>query len=135
MRAPAIMQAMPSSRLLMLTVISFPTGLRRMRLGQFCPGAGGPGQALALGDGAGGTLGRDAGFFLRADGASSPPGFDRRVPLRFGRREWDPLERDYLRLNPLENPLRVDLRPFPPWECLFSATDVMRASAGDAGAF
>ena len=25
----------------------------------------------------------DTGFFLRADGASSPPAFDRRVPLRF----------------------------------------------------
>ena len=27
----------------------------------------------------------DTGFFLRADGASSPPAFDRRVPLRFAR--------------------------------------------------
>ena len=33
-------------------------------------------------------------------------------------RELDPLERDYFRLNPLENTLRVDLRPFPPRECL-----------------
>ena len=51
-------------------------------------------------------------------------------------RELDPLERDYLRLNPLENPLRVDLRPFPPRGCLpFGAADVMRASMGDAGGF
>ena len=38
-------------------------------------------------------------------------------------REWrsggDSLEWNYLRLNPLENPLRVDLRPFPPQGCLF----------------
>ena len=55
------------------------------------------------------------------------------------RREWkrggDLLERDCLRLNPLENPLRVDLRPFPPQGCLLCAADVVRASAGDAGAF
>ena len=43
MKAPAIMQAMPSSCLLMLTVISFPPGLRRMRLGQFCPRGSRPG--------------------------------------------------------------------------------------------
>ena len=43
MRAPAIMQAMPSSRLLMLMVISFPLGLRRMRLRQFCPRGSRPG--------------------------------------------------------------------------------------------
>ena len=49
MRAPAIMQAMPSSRLLMLTVISFPPGLRLMRLMrlmlliQFCPSGSWPG--------------------------------------------------------------------------------------------
>ena len=34
MKAPAFMQAMPSRCLLMLTVISFPPGLR---LRQFCP--------------------------------------------------------------------------------------------------
>ena len=50
-------------------------------------------------------------------------------------RELDPLERDYFRLNPLENPLRVDLRPFPPRGCLFGAAGVMRVSAGDAGGF
>ena len=50
-------------------------------------------------------------------------------------RELDPLERDYLRLNPLKNPLRVDLRLFPPWVCLFGAAGVMRASMGDAGGF
>ena len=43
MKAPAIMQAMPSSCLLMLTVISFPPGLRRMRLRQFCPRGSRPG--------------------------------------------------------------------------------------------
>ena len=51
------------------------------------------------------------------------------------RREWDLLERDYLRLNPLENPLRVDLRPFPPMGVSFGAAGVMRVSAGDAGGF
>ena len=51
------------------------------------------------------------------------------------RRELDPLERDYLRLNPLENHLRVDLRLFPPRGCLFGAAGVMRASMGDAGGF
>ena len=49
------------------------------------------------------ALGGMLGFFLRADGASSPPAFDRRVPLRFA--GWvRSLEWDYLRLNPLENP-------------------------------
>ena len=48
-------------------------------------------------------------FHLRA----STGGF--RCPLPEG---LAPLERDYLRLNPLANPLRVDLRPFPPWGCL-----------------
>ena len=48
-------------------------------------------------------LGRDTGFFLRADGAPSPPGFDRRVPPRFA--GWvRSLEWDYLSLNRLENP-------------------------------
>ena len=65
-------------------------------------------------------------FHLRA----STGGF--RCPLPEG---LAPLERDYLRLNPLENPLRVDLRPFPPWGCLFGAAGVMRASMGDAGGF
>ena len=78
MKAPAFMQAMPSRCLLMLTVISFPPGLR---LRQFCP------SGSRLGFGAGGwnwrDTGGDTGFFLRANGASSPPGFDRRVPLRF----------------------------------------------------
>ena len=48
---------------------------------------------------------------------------------------WDSLGPDYLRLNPLEKRLRVDLRPFPPRGCLLCAADVMRASAGDAGGF
>ena len=43
MGAPAAMQAMPSIRLLMLTVISFPPGLRLMRLRQFCPRGSWPG--------------------------------------------------------------------------------------------
>ena len=46
MKAPAIMQAMPSSCLLMLTVISFPPGLRLMRrmlLIQFCSSGSRPG--------------------------------------------------------------------------------------------
>ena len=82
MKAPAIMQAMPSRCLLMLTVISFPPGLRRMRLRQFCLRGSRPGF------GAGGWNWRDTGegywvFSSGLNGASSPPGFDRRVPLRF----------------------------------------------------
>ena len=55
-------------------------------------------------------------------------------------REWrsggDSLEWNYLRLNPLENLLRVDLRPFPPQGCLLlGAADVVRASTGGAGGF
>ena len=50
MKAPAFMQAMPSSCLLMLTVISFPPGLR---LRQFCP------RGFRLGFGAGGWNWRD----------------------------------------------------------------------------
>ena len=65
MKAPAIMQAMPSRCLLMLTVISFPPGLRRMRLRQFCPS----GSRLGFGAGGWNWRDRDTGFFLRADGA------------------------------------------------------------------
>ena len=57
MKAPAIMQAMPSSRLLMLTVISFPPGLRLMRLRQFCPRGSWPGfgaGGFGAGNGTGG---------------------------------------------------------------------------------
>ena len=50
MKAPAFMQAMPSRCLLMLTVISFPPGLR---LRQFCP------SGSRLGFGAGGWNWRD----------------------------------------------------------------------------
>ena len=85
MKAPAFMQAMPSRCLLMLTVISFPPGLR---LRQFCP------SGSRLGFGAGGwnwrDTGGDTGFFLRANGASSPPGFDRRVLLPSARGNWIP---------------------------------------------
>ena len=44
--------------------------------------------------------------------------FDAELCRRDCRRGRDPLERDYLRLNPLANPLRVNLRPFPPRGCL-----------------
>ena len=57
MRAPATMQAMPSSCLLMLTVISFPPGLRLMRLRQFCSSG-----SLARLWRRGMELGRDTGF-------------------------------------------------------------------------
>ena len=60
--------------------------------------------------------------------------FDAALCPREWKRGGDLLERDYLRLNPLENPLRVDLRPFPPRGCLlFGAADVMRTSAGGRG--
>ena len=46
------------------------------------------------------------GFFLRANGASSPPVEGRRVPPRFA--GWvRSLEWDYLSLNGLENPLWI----------------------------
>ena len=48
---------------------------------------------------------------------------------------WIPWSGIIFRLNPLENTLRVDLRPFPPRGCLFGAAGVMRASMGDAGGF
>ena len=94
MRAPAIMQAMPSSRLLMLTVISFPPGLRLMRLMRLAFDTILPQWVLAR------LLRRrlsrlewnwrDAGFFLRADGGFSPEGFDRLVLLPFARGNWIP---------------------------------------------
>ena len=128
MMAPAMMQAMPSSRLLMLTVISFPPGLRRMRLRQFCPREFWPGFGA-------GVMELEVcwvffpGLMVLRHLRASTGGFRRALP-----RGWDPLERDCLRLNPLEKSLRVDLRPFPPQGC-FGAADVMRASAGDAGGF
>ena len=73
MKAPAIMQAMPSSCLLMLTVISFPPGLRLMRLMQFCPSGSRPGfgaGGFGAGNGTGGILVFSSGlmvvFHLRA---------------------------------------------------------------------
>ena len=55
-------------------------------------------------------------------------------------RELDPLERDYLRLNPLENPRWITQSRFKAVSAegvspFFGATDVMRASMGDAGVF
>ena len=54
-------------------------------------------------------------------------------------REWDPLERDYLRLNPLENPRWITQSRFKAVSTagvsFLCAADVMRASAGDAGGF
>ena len=85
-----------------------------------------------------GGLRPDTGFStLRADGGFPPStgGLRPEGSAALCPRELDPLERDYLRLNPLENHLRVDLRLFPPWGCLFGAADVMRASMGDAGGF
>ena len=90
MKAPAFMQAMPSRCLLMLTVISFPPGLRLIGLTAFetilpqgVPARLWRRRLWRRGDGTGGALGRDAGFFLRVNGASSPPVFDRWVPPRF----------------------------------------------------
>ena len=48
---------------------------------------------------------------------------------------WDSLEPDYLRLNPLENPLRVDLRPVPPGVCLPWCCGCHEGVCGHAGAF
>ena len=84
------------------------------------------------------ALGGMLGFFLRADGAFSPPAFDRRVPPRFagwvGSLEWD-----YLRLNPLENPWCITQSRFKAVSTagvsLWGAADVMRASMGGPGGF
>ena len=108
-----------------------------MRLRQFCPrgsrpgfGAGGFG---AGGFGAGvteleghwclkvanlGMLVFSSGLMVLLHLRVSTGGFRRALPDGVRSLECDPLEWDYLRLNPLENPLRVDLRPFPPRGCL-----------------
>ena len=79
------------------------------------------------------------GFFLRVNGTSSLPAFDRRVPLRFARGSgipWSGIISDSTRWKIPGGSLRADLRPFPPRGCLpFCAADVVRASAGDAGGF
>ena len=87
MRAPAAMQAMPSIRLLMLMVVSFPPGLRLMllmRLRQFCPRGSWPGF------GAGVT--ELEGYWVFSSGSTvllhlrpSTGGFRRALP-----REWYP---------------------------------------------
>ena len=83
MKAPAIMQAMPSRCLLMLTVISFPPGLRLMRLRQFCLRGSRPGF------GAGGWNWRDTGegYWVFSSGSTvllhlrpSTGGFRRALP-------------------------------------------------------
>ena len=111
MKAPAIMQAMPSRCLLMLTVISFPPGLR---LRQFCPS--GSRLGFGAGDGTGGTLGGilvfSSGLTVLLHLRASIGGFRCALPDGVGSPE-----RDCLRLNLLENPLRVDLRPFPQQGC------------------
>ena len=78
------------------------------------------------------------GFFLRANGASSPPVEGRRVPPRFA--GWvRSLEWDYLRLNPLENPRWITQSRFKAVSTAgvspFGAADVIRASMGGPGGF
>ena len=108
-----------------------------MRLRQFClrgsrPDFGAGGWSWrALGEGCWFSPGPTALLHFRP----STGGFRCALPggLDAG---WDSLEPDYLRLNPLGNRLRVDLRPVPPGGVSFlCAADVMRASAGMLGAF
>ena len=79
MKAPAFMQAMPSRCLLMLTVISFPPGLRRMRLRQFCLRGSRPGFG-AGGWNWGGTLGFSSGSTVLFHFRPSTDGFRRALP-------------------------------------------------------
>ena len=71
MKAPAIMQAMPSSCLLMLTVISFPPGLRLIAFETILP-QGVPARLWRRGLWRWEWNWRDTGFFLRADGGFPP---------------------------------------------------------------
>ena len=106
MKAPATMQAMPSSCLLMLTVISFPPGLRLMLLmllRQFCLRGSRPGFGTGV-FGAGvteleGCWVFSSGLMVVLHLRPSTGGFRRALP-----RELIPLEWDYFRLNPLKNP-------------------------------
>ena len=67
------------------------------------------------------------GFFLRADGAFSPPAFDRRVPPRFA--GWvRSLEWDYLSLNGLENPLWITQSRFKAVSTAWGVSLVLRMS-------
>ena len=89
------MQAMPSRRLLMLTVISFPPGLRRMRLRQFCSS----GSQLGFGAGGwnwGGMLVFSSGLMVLLHSRPSTGGLRRALLEGVGSLEWDLLERDYL---------------------------------------
>ena len=85
MKAPAIMQAMPSRCLLMLTVISFPPGLR---LRQFCP------SGSRLGFGAGGWNWRDTGegywFFPPGQRCFFTSGLRPAGSAALCRRDWRP---------------------------------------------
>ena len=79
----------------------------------------GPGQALAPG--------------------ALAPGIEPEGSAALCPRELDPLERDYLRLNPLENPRWITQSRFKAVATSgvspFGAAGVMRVSAGDAGGF
>ena len=83
MKAPATMQAMPSSCLLMLTVISFPPGLRLIRLRQFCPRGSRPGFG-AGGFGSGGILVFSSGLMVLFHLRASTGGFCCPLPEGIG---------------------------------------------------
>ena len=85
MKAPAFMQAMPSRCLLMLTVISFPPGLRLMRLRQFCSSRSWPGfgaGGFGAGNRTGGILVFSSGLMVLFHFRPSTGGF--RCPLPEG---------------------------------------------------
>ena len=108
------MQAMPSSCLLMLTVISFPPGLRLMRLRQFCSSGSWPGfgaGGFGAGNRTGGILVFSSGLMVRLfHRRPSTVGFCCPLPEGIGSpgaglSQTKPVGKYHL---------RVDLRPFLP---------------------
>ena len=95
----------------MLTVISFPPGLRLIGLTAFetiLP-QGVPARLWRRGlwrrgDGTGVALGFFSGLMVLLHLRSSTGGLRRALPDGVRSLEWDPREWDYLRLNPLKNP-------------------------------
>ena len=74
------------------------------------------------------------GFFLRADGASSPPAFDRRVPLRFARGSGIPGV-GLSQTQPVGKSSESRFKAVSAAGVSLCAADVVRASMGGAGGF
>ena len=129
MKAPAIMQAMPSRCLLMLTVISFPPGLR---LRQFRP------SGSRLGFGAGGWNWRDTGGILVFSSGltvllhlrASIGGFRCALPDGVGSPGAG-----LSQTQPVGKSSESRFKAVSAAGVSLCAADVMRASMGDAGGF